>query len=121
MSVPIGVNNLRLQRFAGNLYDYPLPPNTEVLDRHAEVGLTGNGNYCDFQVEQSLVTTLTREKIEVYYQNLKLPAAGELHHVDSAVSVRVHFDETFSSDGKLHFTIELFDSGYPPGFDIRCH
>lgn len=52
-------NNQQLQRFADNLYTYPLPPRTQVVSKHAEVTLLGNGNHCDFVAEQLLQTELT--------------------------------------------------------------
>lgn len=47
-------NNQHLQRFADELYNYPLPPQTEVVEQNATVTLLGNGNHCDFVATQSL-------------------------------------------------------------------
>jgi hypothetical protein len=93
------------------------------MDRHATVGLlTGNGNHCDFVVEQSMTSTLDRREIEAYYRDATLPAvSGESQDAQNGRKVSIWFDESHSTDGQLRFTLRLADIGYPPGFDIRCH
>jgi hypothetical protein len=117
------LNDWRLQRFADNLYNYPLPPWTEEVDRHAEVRLMGNGNHCDYVAIRFLATKLSREEVEAYYKNVALPAvSSESEYAqDGHISVGVQFDKSSSPDGRLHFAVVLADMGYPPGFDIRCH
>ena len=44
--LPVLWNNWLLQRFADNLYNYPLPPSTRNVERYSRVGLLGNGNHC---------------------------------------------------------------------------
>jgi energy-coupling factor transporter transmembrane protein EcfT len=129
LSIPVMSNNSQLSRFANNLYSYPLPPQTQILDKHAEVGLTGNSNHCDFIVEQTLVTSLSRQEIETYYAGLEFPPVRSepqggddfwttgLH---SAVTPRVEFQEV-KDNGQLVFKLSLVDYGYPPGLDFRCH
>src|SRR5262245_31094314 len=51
LSIPVTVNNFQLDIFQNNLYTYPLPPQTQVTDRHATVELTGNSNHCDFRAQ----------------------------------------------------------------------
>lgn len=116
--IPVWANNVRLDRFAENLFDYPLPPGTEEVDRQAHVRLMGNGNHCDFEARRSLLTELSRAEIEAYYRDLTLPAVDSSSH--GRIEVQVQFHES-QQDGRLHFTVELVDVGYPPGFDIRCH
>jgi hypothetical protein len=116
-------NNQRLQRFSDGLYDYPLPPETEVLDKSSAVTLLGNGNHCDFMATQSLVSKLNRKELEMYYQNVGVPIVSEdsLYNQRGLVPVRLEFDEINLSDGLIRFTVTAIDAGYPAGFDIRCH
>jgi hypothetical protein len=120
---PIWLNNQRLLSFADNLYNYPLPPHTEVAARHAEVGLMGNGNHCDFVVSQTLVSTVSRDAIEAYYQDVALPAVSKDSQsaTNGLIRVRLSFDDSTALAGQVRFTVTLADIGYPPGFDIRCH
>jgi hypothetical protein len=129
LSVPVLLNNYQLHKFGSNLYNYPLPPQTQITDRQAEVGLTGNGNHCDFVVEQSFVTSLSREEIAAYYADVVFPPArsepqgwGDFWTtgIHQPIQPTLEFNET-SSDGRLEFKLRLVDYGYPPGFDFRCH
>lgn len=115
-------NDWLLQGFANNLYDYPLPPETEVVSKDARVELMGNGNHCDFVANQTLVSELPREEIEAYYQDIRLPAVrGDSQLAQNGyIQVRVDFKSS-TSDGQTYFSIWIADVGYPPGFDIRCH
>lgn len=121
--LPQWFNNRQLQRFADNLYNYPLPPRTEIIDRQAEVTLRGNGNHCDFVVKQSLASELARQEVETFYQNVRLPAVSDQspNTQDGLISVGLLFDKEPLPDGRLRFIIALYDIGYDPGFDIRCH
>jgi hypothetical protein len=123
LGFPIWLNNQRLQSFAENLYKYPLPPNTEVVARHAEVGLMGNGNHCDFLASQTLVSAISRDEIEAYYQAVALPAVGSDSRsaINGRILVGLSFADAASLAGQVYFTVTLADTGYPPGFDIRCH
>jgi len=99
------------------LYDYPLPPETEIVDRQAQVAvLTGAGNHCDYLARQILIAKLTREEIEAYYRDVRPPSvgSGELNYI------KLLFDEMSLPDGQLRFTIEAYDTNYDAGFDIRC-
>jgi len=71
--VPQLLNDIQLETFSSHLYEYPLPPNSEVVSQHAEVGLMGNGNHCDFLVEQTIITHLSKAEIETYYENVTFP------------------------------------------------
>src|SRR5688500_7730661 len=81
--LPVLYNNWQLDRFARNLYDYPLPPQTEVVNHQAEVGLMGNGNHCDYVVRQVLLTSLVPEDIEAFYADVMLPAVD--NHNESLI------------------------------------
>jgi hypothetical protein len=118
-------NNSRLHKFAGNLFDYPLPPRTEEIDRSAKVGVFGNGHHCDFVARISLVTELSREEINAYYKDVTFPAVSgqptEEKPWKGLIRVRVQFEDKESIDERLQFTISIADIGYPSNGDIRCH
>ena len=125
--LPQHYNNQQLQQFATHLYNYPLPPHSEVVSQHAEVGLMGNGNHCDFLVRQTIVTELSQAEIEAYYDGVTLPPVNDHNQGVSPkyrglpIPVMMKFDESTSSDGRLRFTLTLLDYGHDPGLDIRCH
>jgi hypothetical protein len=124
-------NNLQLRRFAQVFYDYPLPERTQVISRNAEVGLMGNGNHCDFEVEQVLVSELSREELERYYEDVEFPPVrsepqpyngGESNPgVHPPVWVVTDFIESQEYPGKTVLRIRLHDGVYPAGLDYRCH
>ena len=69
-------NNWRLDAFAAQLFEFPLPPGATVQSRHAAVGvLTGNGNHCDFVVRQELATELSIDAVRAHYHALELEPA----------------------------------------------
>ena len=123
MGLATRANNARLQRFANNLYSYPLPPRTEEIRRNARVTLLGNGNHCDYAATRHLVTDLSREEIEAYYEDVVLPAVSDKSEYarDGLVWIDLEFDDQLTTDGRLHFAITITDIGYPAGWDIRCH
>ena len=123
LGIPVLINNLKLMRFSANLYGYPLPPKSEVVERRAEVGLQGNGNHCDFRVEQMLVTKSSQQEVEAFYDDVWLPAVDSSSQGarDGMRPVFVSFEEDSPAEGQLHFTIRIFDWDHPPGLDFRCH
>lgn len=122
-------NNIQLSRFADNLYQYPLPPNTTVVNKYSTVTLLGNSNHCDFVAELTLQTLLSRSAIEQYYDGVSFPPARSEHQgwedffttgIHPGVNVQIEFSQE-TLDGYLQYKLKIIDFGYPPGFDIRCH
>src|SRR5688572_28133558 len=98
-------NDWQLQKFASNLFNYPLPPQTEIINRHSEVGLMGNGNHCDFLVTQIMRTRLSESEIEAYYDEVLLPPVNN-HNEGVAPAfqgeprpVFIDFDNSVLEDG----------------------
>jgi hypothetical protein len=124
---PMSTNNLRLERFAQNLYEYPLPADTTVLTQHAELSKVGNGSNCSYEVQQSMVSTLPREAIEQYYEDVMLPRVSFGAQWDgrydspTVTEIRLEFDESQTDERKSYFTLSLFDVGLDVTLDIRCH
>lgn len=125
--LPISTNNLRLEKFAQNLYEYPLPPDTTVLTQHTELSKLGNGNNCSYKVQQLMASTLPREDIEEYYENVMLPRVSFGSQYDgrydtpTATEIRLEFDENQSTETKSFFIVSLFDVGVDVTLDVRCH
>jgi len=127
LAIPQARNNWRLRTFAGNLFNSPLPPQTEVVSRYSNVGLKGNSNHCDFEAGQTMVTRLSEQEIEAYYDDVAFPPAGNYNagrspaYRTAPVILSVRFAESTTKEGPRQFTVVLFDFGHPPGLDIRCH
>ena len=130
MGVPyIMSNNKELNEYAQNVLDYPLPPNTELIETSQEVTKLGNGNHCDFVVEVVLETSLSESEIIEYYSSVEFPPArSEYQGYDGEVGERgwpepvspwVDYEQNLS--GKAIFTLTVADVGYAPGFDYRCN
>jgi len=125
--LPKFINDLRLSTFAIHLYNYPLPPNTTVVSRYAELSKVGNGSNCWYEVEQSMVSTLSRSEIEHYYEGVMLPRVSfgrqwdELFGSPTVMNVRLEFNESKSDEDAQYFTLTLFDIGLDITLDYRCH
>jgi len=124
---PMSTNNLRLEKFAENLYTYPLPPDTTVLTQHTKLSKLGNGNNCSYEVQQAMVSTLPREAIEQYYEGVMLPRVSfgaqydGLYNSPTVTEIRLEFDERQTDETKSFFTLSMFDVGIDVTLDIRCH
>jgi hypothetical protein len=127
-------NDYRLRQFAKPLFEYPLPPETQVIEHFSTLGLFGNGNHCDFLVNQMMETTLTEEEIQNYYQDVKFPRIltstiyepmspqivfESSSHVPSK-RIGTFFENSTPSEDVLAFVVGLGDVGNPPGLDLRC-
>ena len=125
--LPIHLNNLRLKSFAANLYHYPLPPDSSVLDQRAELRKVGNGNNCFYEAQQSMISALPREAIEQYYEDVMLPRVSfetqwnAVYDSQTMTEIRLEFDESQSNDTTSFFTLILFDVSLDVTLDIRCH
>lgn len=132
MSFPIGAivtNEFQLYKFKTNLYNFALPEQTHVVNRNAFVSLMGNGNHCDFIVEQTMTTNLSRQEIEQYYKKLWFPPARSDPQIPDGLDIAVQRSLVplgleflnVTQSGQLLFKISLYDVDYPPGLDFRCH
>lgn len=126
VGLPIHMNNLRLEKFAENLYDYPLPLETTVLRQDAQVQKVGNGNNCSYIAQQTLVSALSREEVEEFYKSVTFPRIslgswGNIYGSSAEIPLRLQFDEVESDVKQTHFTLTLYDIGLDNTFDVRCH
>ncbi len=83
---PYGLDDLRAQVFARQIFAYPLPPNTEVVAQYAHMGAPSAGRVCYYSVAQLLSTRLSRAEVERYYQgaqfSVPLGGAPDLRRFD---------------------------------------
>ena len=123
-------NNQQLASFAKNIIDYPLPPDTIIIDTSKDVSLQGSGNHCDFVVEVELHTNLTEYEIKQYYSLVEFPPVrtekqGYEDTFTSGFHVPItpiiNFVDIDSENGNLVVILKYIDAGYPPGWDYRCH
>lgn len=129
MWIPYQVNNQKLEWLAEQLYAYPLPPSTEVISRHQEIALLGNGNHCNYVVEQVLATLSDPKEIEKHYTNAKFLSVDKRKRYSSYetgnsptfLNADVVITGEQFSDGRQKVIVGLVDVGNDPGFDIRCH
>lgn len=65
-----------LNEFSNNLFQYPLPPNTVIVETRKFDGksfLGGNGGYWNVGASMTLATKLTKEDVLNYYKHVKFP------------------------------------------------
>ena len=110
-------SNQNLRMLQDSLHNYPLPPNTHILERLSSLeGNQGTGDYCIFIIHQTMSTTLSQEEILKYYENLRIPGVNELG--DDAW-IKVDIDESIDDSKPWQFTIEVEDQTERM-FDFRC-
>jgi hypothetical protein len=127
-------HNLQLARVADSLYGRALPPNTVELDRTAYVAsIGGSGDACDYVVEQTLQTSLSRSAILTYYQasvaSATTPYGRGIARPDTTQYYQIRIDGLRSNlivpteqpaQGMMVFTLQLTDGRDDAGLDIRC-
>ena len=84
-----------LDNFSNNLYQYPLPPNTEIIEITKFDGKNfidggGSGGYWNVGATMKLSTSLKREDILTYYKGVKFsfPKSNKL-----GVEPEIYFDD----------------------------
>ncbi len=113
-------NDRRLDRFAEPLFNYPLPPDTVVLSRHAKVHKPGTGNHCDYEVVQKMESSLSREEIIDYYQDASFPRIRSSINWGPAAHL-ILFDDSLPNHDTLKFAYVLFEQNQLAGLDVRCN
>jgi hypothetical protein len=136
--VPI-LNNITLSSFSKQIYDYPLPQNSVLIEKEAVCGkLNGNGNGMDFFACIVIKSEMSIEQISQYYKDKKLkPAKKDKKHVvdievmpvngeqlitDYVVHEKVRFSKLKNiNDYSGYYVVMIYDGGYSALFDIRGH
>jgi len=115
-------NDIRTKRFMNLLFDYPLPPQTEVVYREAFYFRPINGGTCVFRASEVLVTSLPRKEIEEHYRDVSFPRlrrrTGGVQ--PKTVDVRPLFFGSPREDGRQLYRISIGEAFFNGGFDPRC-
>ncbi|MBI5034167.1 MAG: hypothetical protein HZB51_26905 [Chloroflexi bacterium] len=121
MTIPIAINQWTLWRFANNLFEYPLPPNTALVEKRIELSHPGNGNTCLYQAELILSSTSSLETIKSYYAKVEFPRVVDSPYTSKSITAWVKLDNSTATALEKRFIVELEDSGSDVTLDIRCH
>ena len=133
------LNNITLSSFSKQIYNYPLPKNSELVEKKAVCGkLNGIGNGMDFFACILIKTDMSIDQLKQYYKEKEFKSAK--NDKDHAANVEVtsingeqlstdyvlHEDVRFSklkniNDYSGYYAVMIYDGGYSADFDIRGH
>lgn len=112
MLINMSFNNFLLWNFRNQLFNYPLPKDTEIVKKESKIGLLqGNGNHCDFEAKLTLKSNNSPEKIVEHYSGM------DIFSVFGGTNIYKRIEKIESGI----FTITIGDSHYDSGMDFRCH
>lgn len=135
-------NDFSLHQFSKQLYDYPLPPHTQIVEKQQACGkLNGNGNGMDFLAAVLLKSDLPSDELSEYYakagfQHAKNKNPGSEDKVVSEIvkpassalksryleNKEIIFEKLKNVSSYSDYSIVLlYDGGYSADFDIRGH
>lgn len=123
-------NNKELELFTENIVNYPLPNDTDLIGVLKEIRLQGNGNHCDFLVKLELLTNLSEEEITEYYSTIGFPPVRSDYQgnedsnasgIHEPITPIINYYEIDHYVWEADVILEIYDFGYPPNLDYRCH
>lgn len=131
------INDFRLNNFAKQLKEYPLPDKTYIVEAQSVCGkLNGNGNGMDYFACILIKSELDIDKIKEHYSNAVLRPArrGKDHKVKVMVDYvtspkvesdliehrKIYFEKIKKiNDYSGYYYVMAYDGGYFSGFDLR--
>jgi hypothetical protein len=137
LSIPALINDISLGSFAHQLYTYPLPQKTELIEHKEVCGNLIGGSGMDFFACILIKSGLTSEELKEYYDSIDfttpkyepylhyvrddvLPATGYVfvsYYNENAV---IHFDTLKDkNDFSNYYVVMIYDLGYSPDLDLR--
>ena len=149
--VPILLNNKILDVYAKQLYDVPLPPSTILISKTKSVGnLNGTGNHLDFVAAMVIKSFLSEDDLSAYYNSVLIKSAYEISgkkldtvypdvdvpHLSEKIEVipkdkaqlqlgsskiNIKGNAINNHAGRREFIIQITDTHYAPGWDLRAH
>jgi hypothetical protein len=98
----------RMNELIASVEKYPLPPDTRVKSIESEIleSPGGTGDYCLYDIEQEMVTTLSKDEIESYYENAAVPGVNSF---GNERGIMVYFPDEQPDDNELLFIIAIYD------------
>jgi hypothetical protein len=136
------LNDFALHNFSKQLYNYPLPLHTKILEKHDACGkLNGNGNGMDFMATMLVKSDLTSNELNDYYSKATFnyaknestmskdkiafeivkPTSPNLES-DYLEHQGIFFDRLKNINSySNYYIVILYDGGYSADFDIRGH
>ena len=141
-------NDILLNRYAKQLYSIPLPPETELISQDQALGnLYGTGDHMDFAVQMVVRSSLSVEELQAYYDEFQPKTVEELSllpmgdimdmaidHTGQVIEVIPKEEAVLFTGSKFVYTrraqdgqeaasgefiIQMKDTHYPAGLDIR--
>ncbi len=116
-------DNWRLIEFAGHLFEYPLPPNTEVLDKQYRLEATSDG-HCLYVAEVVLKSNSPKEEISAFYQEARFPEISNKNKSSLSfgpTSPDLIFDNAKSDSNHNYVTVRIVDDENASGMlEPRC-
>ena len=120
------INNTRLDIFAQQLIDIPIPPKSKVIRNFSRVGGYGNGHYCQFLAGIEIESELTLQEVKDYYyqnsdvkKNLKFHGPIFSRSYDSATYM-INFYKEEKFDKLIIFEFSIGSQGHNGWLDTRC-
>lgn len=147
-SVPILLNNKILDGYAKQLYVAPLPPSTVLISKTKSVGnLNGTGSHLDFVAALKIKSYLSEDDLSAYYHSILIKSAyaisgKKLEYIDGVPhsSVKIEVIPMVKAQLQLgsskiymegnainnyadrrEFIVQITDTHYAPGWDLRAH
>lgn len=128
------IHNRQLSAIANELYGSPLPPNTVEINQSAYVANLGpTGDACDYIIQQTLETSLSKSAILSYYKAIETPLSSRNERARTviepaefyAIKVKEHFAALIIPDEQpdpnhLRYILQIVSGRYTEPFDIRC-
>ena len=133
------LNNITLSSFTRQIYKYPLPNGTELIEKKAVCGkLNGNGNGMDFFACILIKSDMSIDQLKQYYGGKKFKTAkskrghlidveivlvnGYKFKTDYVEHKDIYFNKLKNiSDNSGYYAVMIYDGGYSADFDIRGH
>jgi hypothetical protein len=114
-------NNWRLIEFADHLFEYQLPPNTEVLDKQYRLEAMP-GDHCSYVAQVVLKSGSSKQEISAFYREARFPeVASKMSLSFGPISPDLIFDKAKSDSNHTYVTVRIVDDENASGMlELRC-
>jgi hypothetical protein len=114
-------NDWRLIEFASHLFEYPLLPNTEVLDKQYRLEAMP-GDHCSYLAQIVLKSSSSKQEISAFYREVRFPeVANKVSLSFGPISPDLIFDKARSDSNHTYMTVRIVDDENASGMlEPRC-